>query len=189
MRDDTPCKAVAGQLAGYAAGELDAREVAEVERHLATCAGCRGELATERSLRETLAALPVVPCPERVTEAVLAAVDASETRHVTGRRRAVPFGRWQAAGGMAAAAAMVVLLLAAPWQDRPAATDPAAGGSWSEREIAAARGELRLTLALTARIIGETERRTVNEVFGQRVPGAVNRSMKTLTTYLEGGRG
>jgi len=184
MRNEDTCAWVTDRLADHAAGDLEPREVAEVERHLAGCETCRGASAAERTLRETLGGMPLVRCPDRVSEAILAEVDAT----ATARRRILPFGRRRAAWGLTAAAAVLVLLLAAPWQDRPVEGDPAAG-AWTENEIAAARGDILSTLVLTAEIINRTERKTVDEVFGRQLPGAVNRSIKTLTTYLEGGQG
>ncbi|MBU0742381.1 hypothetical protein KJ554_08555, partial [bacterium] len=99
------------------------------------------------------------------------------------------FGWRRAVGALAAAAAVLALVFAAPWRDRPGGTDVAGAGGWSEQEIRIARGEIRLSLALAARIIEKTERRTVDEVFGHRLPGAVTRSVKTLTSSLEGGQG
>lgn len=184
MRHETTCTDIIERLADYVAGDLPPREVAEVERHLAGCGDCRDASAAERALRETLGALPEVPCPGRVSEAVLAGVDAD----LAARRRFATLGRRRAAWGLAAAAAVLVLLVAAPWQDRPADTEPVAG-TWSEQELADARGALLSSLALTAEIINRTERETVGDVFGRRLPGAVNSSLKTITTYLEGGQG
>jgi len=189
MRKTTDCAWIESQLAGFAAGELDPREVAEVERHLATCPDCRGELAGELALRESLTSLPVVSCPERVTANILAVVNASDRRLGAARRRVVPIGWRRATWGLAAAAVVLALVFVAPWRDRPEDTYVAGEDGWSEQEIRTARGEVRLTLALAARIIEKTERKTVTEVFGRQLRGAVIKSMKALTSSLEGGQG
>ena len=188
-RDESVCRRIETQLAGYAAGDLDPREIVEVERHLVTCPDCRGELATEISLRETLATLPLVPCPARVSENIMAAVEASDDGR-DGDRRLVVFPAWRRAiGGLAAAAAVIALLVAAPWRDRPDGTEFAAADALTEQEIMNARRDIRQTLVLAIRIIEESERKTVSEVFGRRLPGAIDKSVKAITTSLEGGQG
>jgi len=45
-------------LPWYVTGQLDAAEIATVDRHLAGCLSCRRQLAEERELRDAVAALP-----------------------------------------------------------------------------------------------------------------------------------
>ena len=45
-------------LAAYAAGDVSARERADVDEHLATCDACRAELADHRAVLARLAATP-----------------------------------------------------------------------------------------------------------------------------------
>jgi len=188
MKHEASCAGIVDRLAGYVAEDLEAHEVAEVERHLAVCEDCRGELAAEKTLRESLGTLPVVRCPDRVSETILAGVDASGDGNATARRRVVPFGWRRATVGLAAAAAVLALFLVGPLGDRTDHTELAAN-TWTEQELASARSDILATLALTAEIINRTERKTVDEVFGRHLPGAVSSSIKTLTAYLEGGQG
>jgi anti-sigma factor RsiW len=177
-------------LTAYAAGDLAPDGCVEVERHLAVCRDCRGELARERTLRDALASMPLIPCPAPVTERIMAVVDADEACETAALRRAKS-DRWRRAGvGLVAAAAVLALLVFAPTGDRPA--DPVAGlgdQTWSDDEIRTARGELRYTLALAARIIEKSEKSTISEVFGRQLPGVVTKSVKAVTSSLEGGQG
>lgn len=50
-------------LPWYVTGQLDAAEVAVVDRHLAGCITCRTQLAEERELRDAVAALPFAAQP------------------------------------------------------------------------------------------------------------------------------
>ena len=54
-------------------GELSPEEEALFRGHLAGCDTCRRELEQERQLRESLAALPELPCPPRVAQRIEAA--------------------------------------------------------------------------------------------------------------------
>lgn len=173
------CTAVEIQLAEYCAAELDPTEVELVEKHLATCASCRAELARERYLRGQLADLPLVSCPSQVSRRILAEISDDRQAHpslpaAAGRRAGL-------VGGLAAAAAAFLLLFGTP--DRPAEPE------FTQAEITAARQDLKRTLILTARIIDRTERSTVKEVFGHTLPESLNQSLKTLMTTSEGGQG
>ncbi len=185
---DPNCERTELRLAEYAAGALDARAREDVRRHLADCAACRDELARERRLREALSGLPQVPCPDRVSEAILAetARDASDADRVV---RGVRFGgRRRAAVGLVAAAAVLALLVFAPAR-RDDAPVPSPMTALTRTEIDAARAEARYGLALAAGIIAKTEKKTMSEVFGRRLPGAVGTTVRSLTTRLEGGQG
>lgn len=83
------CEPIAIMLAPYTAGELSEIEIHRVERHLAHCPACQQELARERQLRELMAAQPPVRCPDAVTDAILAAVDAEPRGHATPARDVV----------------------------------------------------------------------------------------------------
>jgi anti-sigma factor RsiW len=52
-----------GEIAAFVDGELGAAERAELESHLATCAGCRELVAAQRHLGAMFAALPEVTPP------------------------------------------------------------------------------------------------------------------------------
>jgi hypothetical protein len=75
----TRCELATGLLAGYAAGELEPLEQAIVAEHLAECAACRDELARELRLRELMSELPAAACPDELSAAITAAVDAESS--------------------------------------------------------------------------------------------------------------
>lgn len=124
-------------LAQYVDGDLDPGDQDRVERHLASCADCRGEVRAARDAREALSRLPEVEEPEGMTLDVL--------------RRAREEGRprrpWVPKAVAAAAAAVIVfggggyLLVqlggdgdetadrAAAPQEEAAEGDPATGGT------------------------------------------------------------
>lgn len=185
---DLDCGRVERRLAEYAADELDAAERTGVERHLAGCAACRDELSRERVLRETLAGMPLIPCPDRVSDAVLARVDLDDASDRTVVRGVRFDGRRRAVAGLVAAAAVLALLVFGPAR-RTGVPVPSADAAWSETEIVTARADARYGLALAASIIEKSELKTMDEVFGRRLPGAVDETLKTLTSRFEGGQG
>ena len=159
------CHEIQLQLTEYAGGDLLPAEAAEVARHLDGCPACRRELALENSLRTTLGSLPRVTCPEGVGRA-----DEEPTSHPIRR-----WTRWPVGAGLVAAASLAALLIGG-LIDRSVDPDPAA--PWSAREIAAAREDMLYTLALTAEVLERTQREAVVDVFGDRLPGALNGSLK-----------
>jgi anti-sigma factor RsiW len=184
------CAAVEILLAEYRGGELDRAEAQLVEDHLGQCRACRAELARELHLSDSLGSLPLVKCPQRVTDAILAVVD--ETESIPAARPVDPplSRRWTTFVGLAAAAAALVLMLAGPLDNGQPDQKSRAGESvYTQAEVDAARADLKRSLQLTARIINQTERSTVKEVFGHTLPESLTRSIKTLMTTPEGGQG
>ncbi|MFL5736064.1 MAG: anti-sigma factor family protein [Actinomycetota bacterium] len=103
-------------LADYVDGDLDERELAEVDAHLATCERCRADVRSARLARDRLASEPAVETPSGLTQDVLDAVrrdgggpDAPVVE-VFGRRPAPRRSSKPAAwlGAVAAAAAIVI---------------------------------------------------------------------------------
>lgn len=90
------------QLAPYVDGSLTGPERLEVERHLASCAQCRSEVAIATEARAALRSMPEVEVPTDLGVPALEAMEAREAHH-TGPTwvRAMPF---------VAAAAIVALL-------------------------------------------------------------------------------
>jgi hypothetical protein len=136
------------RLGVYALGAADAAERLLVETHLATCPGCRAELACLEPLPGLLARVPVSlladdPQPAGLPEQAAAAGHSApagrsapvgrsaSARGSAGPGRILPgrARRWQAVLGAAAAAAAgtaVGLWLAQPGASPPAASPPAA---------------------------------------------------------------
>ncbi len=106
--DQTPAAGhePADALAAYALGVLDPEERREVETHLASCAGCREELARQEAVVGELGALatPVPPRPE-LRQSLLSEIHASAPARETPTpiRRRIP-SSWL---GLAAAVALV----------------------------------------------------------------------------------
>jgi hypothetical protein len=53
-----PCTEISPLLVFYVCDEVNDRERAEIERHLAECSGCRGQLAEEREFQAAVISLP-----------------------------------------------------------------------------------------------------------------------------------
>jgi len=133
-----PCEV---PLLEYAYGELSAPEEAEVERHLAGCAGCAASLAAMGAVRRTMSGLGSEPAPEAGLESLLAYAEQSARRASEGPSRA-PSGwrRWMAP--LLGAGAVAVLALVALPVARQASV-PLPSEIASDREPAALRQQFK----------------------------------------------
>jgi len=174
------CRNIELLLADYSAGDLDTGQKADVDGHLSACADCRAELARELDLRHTLAGLPQATCPDRVTTAILAAIDAEPV--------AAPQRHWLSRGrayiGLAAAVLALAVLL-------PRGLDLARGPAeptYTAQEIRTARKGATTALLLATQVIDRGERETARRL-GESVPESLTRSLKAITAQGEGGQG
>ena len=132
MSDPSPCAQIRPELGVYVLGAIAPADRARVSRHLASCPGCREELAGLAGLPALLRAVPAATAlqlseerppdpsgpPEPLVEGLIARVAAVR------RRR-----RWS----LAAAAAVLAAAAAAGWAEQalhPAAAPPRAAPSW-----------------------------------------------------------
>lgn len=102
-------------LSWYVNGSLDAEEKTLVDAHLADCAECRAELASEEKLAREIAALPIDA--EHGWSVLRDRIEASQTPHrltepVPFVRRKVSIG-WAFATPLAAAAAVAFAIIGA----------------------------------------------------------------------------
>jgi len=121
-----PCPDREELLLARASGTLDARDGAALEAHLASCEGCRGELA---ALQATLAAVRLPPPGAR--EQMLVEALPARVLAATGARGGTGLGWRVGVGAALAAAAAFALWLAAPRLASIEAVEPVAGSSES----------------------------------------------------------
>jgi anti-sigma factor RsiW len=97
----------------YLDGELPSNEAAVLESHLEACPRCRQELSAAREVLEGLHGLPVLRCPDRVTNDVFERVRGSAGAQAPPRRSVAGLMRWLAGARLlprpALAGAFVVL--------------------------------------------------------------------------------
>ena len=179
-------------LAAYAGGDLPEPEYGAVSSHLSWCDACRAELVREYELRDLLGELPVVACPDRVSERLFATLglDRDVPNPAPRPRRAPVFGRppvGPLANGLMAAGLMAAVLLAALFLPgrlgRPDGPGPQASANvpatvYSDAEIAQARHDLIASLTMAAEVLDRSREQTMNDVFGNRLPGAVSGSLR-----------
>lgn len=179
--DKLDCPDVELLLAEYAARELAEAQADVVGRHLEGCPACAAELAREQTLRQTVAGLPVLPCPHRTTQVIT-----QERENGRPPRKGLLQSLWPAAAGLAAAAVLLLILLPDGGDNMVIDSD---GQTWQRTELESARAELQWTLALTAGVIERTERNTMAEVFGHKLPRTLNGSLRRVLTNVQGGQG
>lgn len=190
-------------------GDIGRDEAAAVAAHLGACPACRAEAQAERRLRAALGALPVLSCPPAVARRI-ADLPLLEPAGRNRGRRAWAQGRprsWLIVPAAAAAVAFA-LLAGAPGLERlrelaggrpqaaaqapPVGRTPGAVADLSAArapEAAAARAQAVQGLAIALRIMNESERRALAEVFGRELPSALGAPLRRLSRVMEGERG
>jgi anti-sigma factor RsiW len=106
-------------------GRLDAEQLAEVERHLASCAGCRAVADDLRRLRAEAARLPVQQPPARVWAQIAARLPEATPpawRRTLARVVGTPGLRlaWGAGATLLAAVVLVLAVVLPQWRGQPA---------------------------------------------------------------------
>lgn len=173
------CRRIDPLLEPYVDGELGDTDRARVRRHTARCARCTGQLALTERVRSDLRALPVEPCPERVSAAALA-----HARRFGWQRDSspapAPAKRWRPALALAAALALAVLglfLFLRPAPPPQLATAPAAvtaqAAEVDPAEVARAQAEVELALAYLGKIGARTGDIVRHDVLERRVASPV----------------
>jgi len=174
------CGKIQNLLSQYANAELITPLRAQVDEHLRQCSACRQELDTEMELLTTLGNLPLVSCPEFVSENILEAIEMDEKRQNSNR----VFWPLGAATLVAAGLALILLLPQDQSKTNPGFLDN--GRTFTNEEIQTATSDARLALAKVASVINRNETSAFEQVFGEEIPGAVGGSLLLITKNLQG---
>ena len=187
------CHEIQLLLAQYAAKELAPEQSLPVASHVADCAACREELQRETRLRRLLGDLPVQDYTGEafaVPRKDLQAKNSPETG----------FRRWMLAGvGFAAVLALAFLasdllldkLSPASEQatERAATEDVGAPAAWTRAELDEAQDGVIFCLSFTAKILQESKRTAIHEVFGKKIPDAISGSLRKAIKTNQGAQG
>lgn len=184
------CQDVELLLAEYAAGDLSGELIDLVTDHLAVCENCRRELSLERRLRDRLAGLPDRRLSAAVT-AELHQVPHGVHRLPSDRRRS-GMNRLAVSGLIAAAVLLIVLLpTTGPGPDTKVLETQvvAAAPDLTPAQLATVRRDALWSLAKTAKIIDKSERATISDVLGRRLPQTITGSLRQAFDNNQGGQG
>ncbi|HUQ12438.1 MAG TPA: zf-HC2 domain-containing protein [Steroidobacteraceae bacterium] len=158
------CEAARPQLEAYLDGELDRSSVDALEGHLATCAACRGELASLEELRTALRALPAHHAPADLRARLAAVADLP----VVGMPRSAPRTTvWRMAAAVSSGIAAGVLLTIGASQWNGAGRGASGDGALLARDLLASH--LRALAASSAVDVVSEDRHTVKPWFAGKI--------------------
>lgn len=134
---------IAARLGDYVLGEVTADDRNAIERHVASCAECTGELRELPLVMEGLARVPeaVVP-PQALRARVLAAIAAEPRAAVPTRGQPIAPSRGWSTGWLAAAAAVILMLGSSLYLSNQRARQASEELRRTDREIAGLRHQL-----------------------------------------------
>jgi anti-sigma factor RsiW len=166
--DGTNCEVVLDQLEAWIDDDLEASAAIALKRHLETCAGCRGEAALARTIRNELREMPRLDTPSAVLERVHSEVNSERSVAASSR-----WGSFRTPPVWLAAAAVFAAVALAPRFFAPGAEEVAAVETAAEPIDAAAveraTEEARVALAY----VSQVSRRTALEIRDDLILGRV----------------
>ncbi len=174
------CTKIQTLLSQYATEELVNPLRDQVTAHLQQCPACKQESETELALLDTLGSLPLVSCPDQVTQNILDLVETEEKRQYSPNNF-----WWLGAATLVAAGLALILLLPQNQLGTPPRLEDTTE-TYTSLEIQSANYEARLALAKVASVINRNEKNAFEQVFGQEIPGAVGGSLLQITKSLQG---
>ena len=193
------CQEIQLRLDDLRSGQLDADLRRAVLAHLETCAVCRAFYDLDEDLRDELADLPLVACPERVSEGILAQI-ADETQSMKMRPNATRPAHRRTGGTTLRprtwlpTAALLAAARRAAGRPASGTQPPAVAGIRHAGRLPRRRNHRRLRrrpegVGAAARIIEQSERTTLQDVLGRQLPGSITGPLRDAFADRQGGRG
>jgi len=171
------CQWVSENIESYLDGDLPPSERAMAESHLGQCATCAQELELAQRVTGSLRALPIMECPERVTDAVYGRIGASRKKRVSSRfslDRLLSPRFWRPALAGAVTVLLVAMIAVVGNRKQVAPTI-------SARDLARARVEVKWALACVNQITQRTSQMVKDELLDPRVIRPVVRAVEKTT--------
>ena len=185
------CAAVSERIEAYLDAELDAASAERLESHAATCVSCRRELEHARLVLGELRGLPLVECPPRVSEAVLAQVRERAAAQ-SGASVAPPAAGlpswWALAAAALIALAAGIAALTLPFADRRVEA-PERSAVYTQAELEQAEQDLRFALAYFGGIARKAGMTLRDDVIADRVLEPPRRAMARWASDRPAGAG
>ncbi len=168
------CEKVHTLLPEYAKGSLPPSLQGVLDEHLQQCQSCQKDFVVEMEMMVNLGSLPLVPCPDHVTNDILEEIEIAERLQKSSGR----YWLWGASTLVAAALALIILM---PSSHNSPSTEP-----FSTAEIRVAAREASFALAKVATVINHNENQAFEQVLGREIPDAVGESLRRITKNLQG---
>jgi anti-sigma factor RsiW len=180
FESQSPCEWMQERIDAYLDGDLSPVESSVADQHLARCPGCAEELQLARQVAGSLRALPAVPCPDSIPDAVRARIGAAGNAQ-WGVKPWPWYYRWQeffkrpAIVGVMTAVLFVVItgILGEKQQPPP---------EFTQAEIEQAEYDAKLALAYLGLYTDRAEETLRNDVLGERVFEPIMRAVKRKHT-------
>ena len=148
---ETQCAEIAGLIDPYVDGDLSDDAARRVAAHVETCEECRAQHEFAQSLKRDLNAMPGVPCPDHVLDAVLAKI-APQPRTRSWRGPLIGAASLAAAASFIDAVSLFAINPPAKEPIQTTETIESPAPSLSPEELARAEAQVKWTLDYLARV-------------------------------------
>ena len=153
--------------------------------HRRRCPDCAALWEKDQEVQHFLKTLPVLVCPEPVTQRVLAVTGADQKDRVAVRPSSHGH-RWRIAMAGAAVIFSALAILFVVEESNPL-SPPTDNTQYTAEEIKVARAQAQWSLAMAGRKLHQAEKEAVEEVFLNELPQSLRYSLKKSLSMIKGG--
>ena len=183
---NTPCDEIQLLFDRYLSKDLEKKERAKIKKHLRECIDCRRALSIEKEIAHNLIRLPELKCSRTLLRRIQLHTTSSQKKESIFEQLGFFFVFWHRRIISVGFAVAVVTLLIFRY---PALHEEQSDSvTYTQEEILAAREQARWSLAYVANTIDESEKKTVEDVFMDRLPKIVRDCIRNTVPLFQGGQ-
>lgn len=183
---NTPCDEIQLLFDRYLSKDLEKKERAKIKKHLRECIDCRKALSIEKEIVQSMIRLPELKCSRKLLRKIQSHTIYSQKKESIFEQFGFFIVFWHRRVITVGFAVAVITLLVLRY---PALQEEQSDSvTYTQEEILAAREQARWSLAYVANTIDESEKKTVEDVFIDRLPKIVRDCIRNTVPLFKGGQ-
>lgn len=183
---NTPCDKIQALFDRYLNKDLVGEERSKMKKHLKRCSSCQKVLSIEKELAQSLIRLPELKCSRTLLRRIQSCTICSQQKESIFEQLGFFLVFWHRRVITVGFAVAVVTLLVLRY---PALHEEQSDSIiYTQEEILAAREQARWGLAYVANTINENEKKTIEDVFIDKLPKVVRDCIRNTVPLFKGGQ-